>query len=194
MEDYLFCVDPFMVDSRDHILLELEKFRGDANAKELVKNVLSNSVNFQTYKLLIRHVEKDLLVHKKIVGYYGNKEFKKCSFGQKCTAVIVALLTFGNKPIIIDEPEAHLDSKLIAEYLVHLIKRRKVNRQIIFATHNANFVVNADSELIHCLTIDDSTNLTNHLPITVENKKHRKRLLSLEGGQEAFELRDRKLL
>jgi exonuclease SbcC len=194
VEDYLFCIDPFQIESQDKYLSELEGFRGDANAKELVKSVLIDSVNFKTYKLIIESVEQDILTHKKIIGFYGNKEFKKCSFGQKCTAVIVALITFGNKPIIIDEPEAHLDSKLIAEYLVHLIKKKKANRQIIFATHNANFVVNADSELIHSLSIKSTDNLTNILPITVENIKHRDKLLSLEGGQEAFELRDRKLL
>lgn len=194
LEDYLFCVDPFQIESQDQYLAQLETFRGDANAKELVKTVLTDPVNFKSYKLIIESVAQDILLHKKIVGFYGNKEFKKCSFGQKCTAVIVALITFGNKPIIIDEPEAHLDSKLIAEYLVHLIKNKKSNRQVIFATHNANFVVNADSELIHSLTINDSDNLTRILPITLENIKHRDKLLSLEGGQEAFELRDRKLL
>jgi ABC-type cobalamin/Fe3+-siderophores transport system ATPase subunit len=154
MEDYLFCIDPFQLESQEQYISTLESFRGDANAKELVKTVLIDHVNFTTYKLIIDSVRQDILKHKKIVGFYGNKEFKKCSFGQKCTAVIVALITFGNKPIIIDEPEAHLDSKLIAEYLVHLIKKKKANRQIIFATHNANFVVNADSELIYSLTIN----------------------------------------
>ena len=30
----------------------------------------------------------------------------------------------------------------------HIIKEQKKNRQIIFATHNANFVINADADLI----------------------------------------------
>ena len=146
-----------------------------------------------TSLLIITKVKNDVLLHKSIVGFYGNKELKNCSFGQKCTAVIVALLTFGTKPIIIDEPEAHLDSKLIAEYLVKLIKGKKRTRQIIFATHNANFVVNGDAELIHCLDMDE-TNLTKITSITIEDTKNRDRLLALEGGKEAFELRDKKLL
>jgi len=55
----------------------------------------------------------------------------------------------GNTPLVIDEPEAHLDSSLIAKDLVELVKNVKINRQLIFATHNANFVINGDAELIH---------------------------------------------
>lgn len=57
-------------------------------------------------------------------------------------------------PLIIDEPEAHLDSSLVANFLVGLVKRKKLERQLIFATHNANFVVNGDAELIHCMSIE----------------------------------------
>ena len=76
----------------------------------------------------------------------------------------------GNTPIIIDEPEAHLDSNLIAKYLVELVKTVKKNRQIIFATHNANFVVNGDSELIHILTMSDSK-VTNSCETSIENMR-----------------------
>lgn len=194
VRDYLFCVKPWDVSDYEDYMAKLENFRGDANAKELVKEIFKKKVNFESYRLLIKKVANDVLIHKKIVGFYDNKEFKRCSFGQKCTAVIVALLMFGNKPIIIDEPEAHLDSKLIAEYLINLIKTRKKNRQIIFATHNANFVINGDAELIHCLEIDEKTNLTKITSTTIEDLGNRERLLALEGGKEAFELRDKKLL
>lgn len=193
VRDYLFCVSPWEIDNYDAYIYKLEKHGSNANAKGLVKKIFEKKVNFETYKLLIRKIKNDIFTHKSIVGFYGNKELKNCSFGQKCTAVIVALLTFGTKPIIIDEPEAHLDSKLIAEYLVKLIKEKKKTRQIIFATHNANFVINGDAELIHCLDIDE-TNLTKITSMSIEDLKNRDRLLALEGGKEAFELRDKKLL
>jgi len=75
-------------------------------------------------------------------------------------------------PIVIDEPEAHLDSALIAKYLVDLIKSRKNHRQIIFATHNANLVINGDAELIHCLSMDD-TKITRVVSTTIEDLNHR---------------------
>jgi DNA repair protein SbcC/Rad50 len=129
---------------------------------------------------------------KKINVFYAEKPLYSCSFGQRCTAVLVALMTFGNKPLVVDEPEAHLDSRLIAEYLVDLVKKTKPQRQIIFATHNANFVINGDAELIHILKIDDL--LTTTTPATIENLQYRSRLLGLEGGKEAFQKRERKLL
>jgi predicted ATP-dependent endonuclease of OLD family len=99
------------------------------------------------------------------------------------------LVQFGGSGIVIDEPEAHLDSALIANYLVELVKKAKLNRQIIFATHNANFVINGDAELIHTLEIGND-NLSKITSITIENLEHRKRLLALEGGKEAFQKRE----
>jgi predicted ATP-dependent endonuclease of OLD family len=100
----------------------------------------------------------------------------------------------GMKPLLIDEPEAHLDNRLIAEYLVNLIKEKKSERQIIFATHNANFVINGDAELIHILEIPKNSLFTRIESTTIENLKYRSSLMKLEGGEEAFRRRDRKLL
>jgi DNA repair protein SbcC/Rad50 len=129
-----------------------------------------------------------------IIGYYGKSPLTSCSFGQRCTAVVVTLLMTGMKPLLIDEPEAHLDNRLIAEYLVDLIKQKKNERQIVFATHNANFVVNGDAELIHILEIPKEKVFTEITSTTIENLTHRKSLLKLEGGEEAFKKRDKKLL
>ncbi len=122
--------------------------------------------------------------------YYDEKPLDNSSFGQKCTAAIVVLLSLGNNPIIIDEPEAHLDSSLIANYLVELIKQQKEQRQIIFATHNANFVLNADAELI--IKLDNTDGTTSVTYITIEDIDHREDLLKLEGGKEAFKKREQK--
>ncbi len=115
---------------------------------ETMKDIFDREIHFQIYRLLIlkhlRNVEK----YKIFEVRYDKRVLNETSFGQKCTAVLVVLLSLGNNPIIIDEPEAHLDSALIANYLVALIKEQKQKRQIIFATHNANFVLNADAELI----------------------------------------------
>lgn len=94
-------------------------------------------------------------------------------------------------PIVIDEPEAHLDSALIADLLVDLIKERKSTRQIIFATHNPNFVVNGDSELVHILSVDGSepTAITS---TSLETSEYRADLLRLEGGARAFQDREQR--
>lgn len=133
----------------------------------------------------------DVNRNKLILVKYDNKNVDQASFGQRCTAVVVILLLFGNYPIIIDEPEAHLDSALIANYLVPLIKEKKSDRQIIFATHNANFVINGDAEKIFILK--NETGKTEFIETTIENITNRPELLKLEGGKEAFEKRGEKL-
>lgn len=169
----------------------LEKI-GERNtqAYKAVKEIFLKDRNFEIYKLIIEKEKRNISANKVLRVYYDNKPLDNSSFGQKCTAAIVILLSLGNTPIIIDEPEAHLDSSLIANYLVNLIKKQKEQRQIIFATHNANFVLNADAELIIKLeNTDGATSVTN---FTIEDLFHREDLLKLEGGREAFKKREMK--
>lgn len=72
-----------------------------------------------------------------------------------------------------------------------LIKEKKVERQIIFATHNANFVVNGDAECVHFLE-PDIHGKTRVDTFTIETTSLRPRLLALEGGKEAFVRRERR--
>ncbi|RVY16709.1 ATPase [Helicobacter pylori] len=150
----------------------------------------SREIHFQIYRLLIlkhlRNVEK----YKIFEVRYDKRALNETSFGQKCTAVLVVLLSLGNNPIIIDEPEAHLDSTLIANYLVTLIKKQKQKRQIIFATHNANFVLNADAELI--IQLKNENNKIVAQSFMIESDAYRDDLLKLEGGEKAFKDRERK--
>ena len=159
-------------------------------AYQKLSEIFSDNLNFNIYKLLMQKHKKDISNNKVLRVYYDERPLDNSSFGQKCTAAIVVLLSLGNNPIIIDEPEAHLDSSLIANYLVELIKQQKEQRQIIFATHNANFVLNADAELIIKLENTDGSTTVKY--ITIENVDHREDLLKLEGGKEAFKKREQK--
>lgn len=173
---------------------ELE-FRGYTKSNNYVKtitDIFSLNINYQIYKLLIKKHLFNLSNYIKIKGYYGERELQNCSFGQRCTAVIVTLLMTGVKPLVIDEPEAHLDNRLVADYLVNLIKNKKLDRQIIFATHNSNFVINGDSELIHILDIPLNHIFTNITSTSIENISNRDKLLKLEGGRDAFMIREQK--
>ncbi|WQT66421.1 AAA family ATPase [Helicobacter pylori] len=157
---------------------------------ETMKDIFDREIHFQIYRLLIlkhlRNVEK----YKIFEVRYDKRALNETSFGQKCTAVLVVLLSLGNNPIIIDEPESHLDSALIANYLVTLIKKQKQKRQIIFATHNANFVLNADAELI--IQLKNENNKIIAQSFTIESDEYRDDLLKLEGGEEAFKNIERK--
>ncbi|WRF11102.1 ATPase [Helicobacter pylori] len=157
---------------------------------ETMKDIFDREIHFQIYRLLIlkhlRNVEK----YKIFEVRYDKRALNETSFGQKCTAVLVVLLSLGNNPIIIDEPEAHLDSALIANYLVTLIKKQKQKRQIIFATHNANFVLNADAELI--IQLKNENNKIVAQSFMIESDAYKEDLLKLEGGEKAFKNRERK--
>ncbi len=157
---------------------------------ETMMDVFDREIYFQIYRLLIlkhlRNVEK----YKIFEVRYDKRALNETSFGQKCTAVLVVLLSLGNNPIIIDEPEAHLDSALIANYLVALIKKQKQKRQIIFATHNANFVLNADAELI--IQLKNENNKIVVQSFMIESDAYKEDLLKLEGGEKAFKDRERK--
>ena len=60
------------------------------------------------------------------------------------------LLAQTGMPLIIDQPEEDLDSQVI-ESVVEQIWEAKHGRQVMFASHNANLVVNGDAELVVAL-------------------------------------------
>lgn len=175
----------------NNILIE-KNYKQENKYVKVITNIFNNSGNFLIYLNLIKKHRFNLSKYIKINGFYGNRELESCSFGQRCTAVIVTLLMTGVKPLIIDEPEAHLDNKLVADYLVGLVKQKQFDRQIIFASHNSNFVINGDSALIHILEIPNNDVYTNKTSTTIENVDNREKLLKLEGGKEAFLNRESK--
>ena len=90
-------------------------------------------------------------------------------------------------PLIIDQPEEDLDNRIISE-IVDMVRRAKSDRQIIFATHNANMVVNGDAELV--------VSLAGGKPLTagaIDVNEVRNSITEImEGGKDAFELRRQK--
>ena len=125
---------------------------------------------------------------------YGTKILGKdsMSFGERCGTLVELILLSGDHPLIIDQPEDHLDAKFVAEKVGTLVREQKVNRQIIICSHNANIVVLGDSELIIALSVSNE-NMVNVLQGSLENVEVRKTIYDvLEGGQTAFRKRERK--
>lgn len=168
-----------------------ESQKSDKKYTKFLYEVFKDERNFEIFQAIRDKHLYDVKTNKIIQVKYDNKDVEQASFGQRCTTVVVILLLFGNYPLIIDEPEAHLDSSLIANYLVPLLKEKKSDRQIIFATHNANFVINGDAEKIFILK--NESGKTDVIETTIEDIASREELLKLEGGKEAFEKRGEKL-
>jgi len=104
-------------------------------------------------------------------------------------AILSLLLSAGNEPLIIDQPEDDLDNQYIYDVVVDLLRKRKFDRQIIVATHNANIPVNGDAELIIALGVKDRLGTT--LGVGSIDKPEIKDLVStiMEGSAEAFRRR-----
>jgi Fe-S cluster assembly ATPase SufC len=56
------------------------------------------------------------------------------------------LLALNNIPLIIDQPEDDLDTKLISSFVVDGFKKLKKKKQLLIVTHNPNIAVNANSD------------------------------------------------
>jgi len=118
--------------------------------------------------------------------------FKSASSGQQATALLKVLLNQGGPPLVIDQPEEDLDNPVILE-VYEQIWNTKSSRQLIFASHNANLVVNGDAELViwcdYRSRIDQSGGMIagqGAIDI-VDIKQAIKKVM--EGGERAFRLR-----
>lgn len=122
------------------------------------------------------------------------KKMEKLSKGQQCTALLNILLVENKDPLIIDQPEDNLDNAYIADSLVTSIRNNKVNRQYIFATHNANIPVFGDAELILGLTEENGKGrIYNGIIGSIDNQQVMKQVVDiLEGGETAFKIRKEK--
>jgi ABC-type Mn2+/Zn2+ transport system ATPase subunit len=125
-----------------------------------------------------------------------NEEFKpidKLSGGRQISVLLSLLLgSHDQSPLVIDQPEDELDKSFLAETLLPLLRRLKGKRQIIFATHDANIVVNGDADqVIYLEANSDSAEVK--AQDAIENSGIRQAVLTvLDGGREAFDLRKRK--
>jgi len=70
-------------------------------------------------------------------------DFLSASAGQQATALLQALLNQAGMPLLIDQPEDDLDNAAVID-VAKRIWEAKTRRQLIFASHSPNLVVNGD--------------------------------------------------
>jgi hypothetical protein len=188
--------------------------------KEFLVSLLTNKYTLKSGNL-IQNVASDFLsqcwfsVNYDVI--YQNDNFKRMSPGKQAFVVLKMLLDFSSKkcPILIDQPEDSLDNRAIYHELVSYIKEKKTKRQIILVTHNANIVVGADAELVIVANQNgkDAPNKNGikfqYVTGALENSINRddsdvnKPILErqgirehiceiLEGGKDAFDIREKK--
>lgn len=116
--------------------------------------------------------------------------------GQKSASILAFILSQGEDPLIIDQPEDDLDNSLIIKLVVDNIRRQKINRQIIIVTHNPNIPVLGDAEGIIMLDRDDNGTVSlkcGKKAGCIEEKTIKNGICDImEGGIDAFKRRENK--
>lgn len=118
------------------VILEVLKgnlpLRNEGNSKEAITGLLKN-----------------WFIHNYKVEYQGD-QINDMSPGKKSFVLLRLLVDLDNSkcPILIDQPEDDLDNRSIYYQVVNFLRKRKVERQIIIATHNPNLVLGADAEQV----------------------------------------------
>lgn len=146
-----------------------------------------------------------------------NDNIQDMSPGKKALVLLRLLISLAESscPILVDQPEDDLDNRSIFNELIRFIKEKKVDRQIIVVTHNANIVLGGDAELVIVANQngrnapnkqfrfeyrggaieDNSPVFTNGVlvPGILSCKGIQEHICEiLEGGEQAFELRQHK--
>jgi len=170
------------------------------NSEWDISDIIANALLRIPRDKVLQMEEIELSDHVEIrlnTAHDGGKNFKpldKLSTGQQCTAILHLLLLQNVDPLIMDQPEDNLDNAFIAERIVKELRSAKIERQFIFATHNANIPIFGDAEWIGILETDEkqgklSQEMQGAIDIPIIRDKA---AVILEGGKAAFNQRKAK--
>ncbi len=178
--------------------------RGIEKLKEAIKSIRNGekdakSVWFARHlELLPQESVTDLILwfpgdDLKITFGPNRQSIEKSSPGQKNAALLAFILSYGDEPLLLDQPEDDLDNELIYSLIVRQLRETKSRRQVIVVTHNANIVVNGDAEMVFPLKVECGRTRVRQAA-SVQIKEVREAICDiLEGGQQAFEQRYKRI-
>lgn len=123
----------------------------------------------------------------------GFQPITQGSPGQRSAALLAFLLSHGDEPILLDQPEDDLDNQLVYDLIVQQLRRIKSRRQVVVVTHNANIVVNGDAE--HVVALDVRGGQASQVSAGgLQEQSVRDEICRvMEGGAEAFRERYRRI-
>jgi energy-coupling factor transporter ATP-binding protein EcfA2 len=137
--------------------------------------------------------EDSLRVEYSTPGGTGFRPIQEGSPGQKTAALLAFLLSYGDEPIVLDQPEEDLDNHLIYDLIVKQLRTIKQRRQAMVVTHNANIVVNGDAEFVAALAARSGQTWQESVGSLQERGVRDTVCIVLEGGREAFDQRYRRI-
>lgn len=172
------------------------KIRAGEDVSHIVTGFFVNLVNTlneaQIDEIELLLPEDEIEIQYKPTSSSAFKSLSTASAGQKTTAILTFILSYGKLPLILDQPEDDLDNRLVYELIVDRLKQAKEHRQLIVVTHNANVPVNGDAEYIISRDTDSKILKVLHTG-TVEQVTIKKEICDvMEGGEQAFEMRSKR--
>jgi hypothetical protein len=131
---------------------------------------------------------------------YEGVDLNRLSPGTRGVVLLTLYLALDDqdlRPLIIDQPEENLDPQSVYNDLVKFFRAAARRRQIVMVTHNANLVVNTDSDqvIVASGTRESAEGLPriSYLAGGLEDSRIRQLICGLlEGGEEAFRRRGRR--
>ncbi|HIP71959.1 MAG TPA: hypothetical protein EYH05_11270 [Anaerolineae bacterium] len=174
---------PNELDDTSAVLPIAQRLRDWANGDIRLKTSTVESEFFNA--LFSRFFRIGLLIK------FNDRPLESLSMGERAVVLLKILLGLDDKPLLIDQPEEHLDNRYIYNELTPAFRNAKAKRQIIIATHNANLVVNTDAEQI--IIAEHTDGVISYRVGTLENLDIRESITTiLEGGDQAFKKREEK--
>lgn len=118
------------------------------------------------------------------------RAFDHLSAGQQRSVLLSLLLCAErDEPLILDQPEDHLDAEYIASGVVRHLEAAKERRQVIIATHSPNLTVLGDAELVVPMRVEGGRGRPDDVG-SVDRPETRRRVCALlEGGTDAYRKR-----
>jgi type III restriction enzyme len=166
-----------------------------ANIESLRKGLPQDTLEKNRFFNIRDRIEFEFKRGIKADGTENFVPFISASPGQQATCLLETLLSQDGAPLLIDQPEEDLDNEQIQSVSERIMTTKSL-RQLIFVSHNANVVVNGDSELVACFKYRDQNDNTVGLisPVgSIDCQPVRETITSvMEGGRRAFELRGEK--
>lgn len=155
--------------------------------KARAERLVSHLRNASLAEILTVPLEDSVTFH--LLDGAEYKPTEQLSTGQRCTVILPIILEQSMQPLLIDQPEDHLDNAFIVQTLIKAILKRKPKGQMIFATHNANIPVLGDADTVFSLGSDGQRGFLRCSGDLSNNEIVRTITSVMEGGYEAFNRR-----
>lgn len=118
------------------------------------------------------------------------RDLSRLSGGAQVSTLLTVLLeSEDGPPLVIDQPEDEIDSAFLWDTVLPALRRLKGRRQIIFATHDANVVVNGDADLVVQLAAQSDRAWVEAAGAIEDPEVRAAIVATVDGGPEAFDLR-----